>query len=396
MGFAHQGGGWKNREFFGHIYSFDVVPTDDDDDQGFASHELANEFWSLLADSTNQTVWVYGDERIKGFSAIGGAFSTSYVFHVADKLEVKDIEQSGDNRKRRKLESNQMWHGNNVHRMIVFGSERIGYLDNNVIQERKLNETNCHDGVHREVAMDNIEEDIAQWPKEDVLNLSDSTWMDDTGSAEVTIGKKPDSVRFVDIATPSSVGYLSDNKLAFAHERSSHIAIYDHELRKTSGLVGFGSDGIKIVQRPTFEAIGEENAFVASDETCVKIFDLRSGKAEMTIHQKCLSSTPMYLSDAKFLCNKLGNGRGAQIWDLRANLALYSLPVSWQTDVAFVPAPRSPILLTSNGECYKYGVDLYTSWDEHSYAKRKALKAWASLEKERSSGDGDGGDCSIM
>ena len=130
-----------------------------------------------------------------------------------------------------------MWHGNNVHRMIVFGSERIGYLDNNVIQEWKLNETNRHDGVHREVAMDNIEEDIAQWPKEDVLNLSDSTWMDDTGSAEVTIGKKPDSVRFVDIATPSSVGYLSDNKLAFAHERSSHIAIYDHELRKTSGLV---------------------------------------------------------------------------------------------------------------------------------------------------------------
>ena len=33
MGFAHQGGGWKNREFFGHIYSFDVVPTDDDDQE---------------------------------------------------------------------------------------------------------------------------------------------------------------------------------------------------------------------------------------------------------------------------------------------------------------------------------------------------------------------------
>lgn len=54
VGFSHTGGGWKNREFYGHIYGFDGSL--------FSSMELSNEFWvtptQMLADATNNTVWV--------------------------------------------------------------------------------------------------------------------------------------------------------------------------------------------------------------------------------------------------------------------------------------------------------------------------------------------------
>ena len=170
--------------------------------------------------------------------------------------------------------------------------------------------------------------------------------MDDTGSAEVTRGKKPDSIRLVGIENPSTVGYLADNRLAFADY--SQIPIYNTELREISRLVGFGSDdGVEIVHRPTFESMGEQNVFVASDKTCVKIFDLRSAKTEMTIHQECLHSTPIPVNGNKFLCNKLEDGR-AQMWDLRTQQALYSLPVSRDNDFVWVPTEdlSSAALLT--------------------------------------------------
>jgi hypothetical protein len=73
-----------------------------------------------------------------------------------------------------------------------------------------------------------------------------------------------------------------------ANRNSAVIQVRDYELREMSGLVGLGLN-IEIVQRPTFEGAGDPNTFVASDSTCVKIFDLRSGKAEMTIKQHCAS-----------------------------------------------------------------------------------------------------------
>ena len=54
---------------------------------------------------------------------------------------------------------------------------------------------------------------------------------------------------------------------------------------------------LKSFQRPTFARIGDDNTFVASDSSCVKIFDLRSGKAEMTIRQRVINSTPVYLNE---------------------------------------------------------------------------------------------------
>ena len=51
----------------------------------------------------------------------------------------------------------------------------------------------------------------------------------------------------------------------------------------------------------------------------VKIFDLRSGKDVMSIQQRCINSSPMYLIKQPELClNKLISGRGAMILDLRA------------------------------------------------------------------------------
>jgi len=400
IGFTHQGAGYKYREFYGHVYSCDKT---DDGGWQINSKELGNEFWSTpttyLADATNDTVWVFADQRIKGFAAnrrLNGNvafFNTSYIFQMADKLQLKEVQRSGDSVKRQKVESSTMKSVGGT--LLSFGTERIGYLDNYILQEWNLNDTNRHDGINRMVDMGSVDEDIAQWPAEDVLNLSNNTWMDDTGSAEVTRGKKPDSLRLVDIETPTSVGYLSDNRLSFAYRGHSQIPIYNKDLREISRLVAFGSDdGVDIVHRPTFESMGEENIFVASDKTCVKIFDLRTTKAAMTIRQKCINSTPISVNGNKFLCNKLGSGKGAQMWDLRTQQALYSLPVKWDTDIAWLPAVNnsSAALLTGNGECYKFGKD-YDQDDE--WEKRGAIQAWADLEKQRSSGGG-GEDCCIM
>lgn len=165
--------------------------------------------------------------------------------------------------------------------------------------------------------------------------------MNDTGSAEATRGRKPDSIRIVDVVTPSSIGYLPNDRFAFAHHDRSEITMYDHDLREVSRLVGFGTDRIEIVQRPTFARAGDESAFVASDSSCVKLFDLRSGKAELTINQRCVNSTPVYLNDAKFVCNQLAGGRGAMMWDLRSQKPLYSLPISGNNDIAWIPSGGS-------------------------------------------------------
>ena len=383
IGLTHVGAGYKSREFYGHIYSFDVNA---DGGRQIKSKELANEFWStpstFCADATNDTVWVKADERIKGFSVDRGnrgvAFYTSYIFQMADERQLKGIQP-------RVADNNSMIGGT----ILALGSERLGYLDNCVLQEWELNDTNRHDGTIRMVDMCNVEDDIEQWPAEDVLNLCENTWMDDSGSAEVTRGKKPDSMRLVSIENPTSVGYLSDNRLALVDY--SQIPIYNTELREITRLVGFGSDdGVEIVHRPTFEAMGEENVFVANDTTCVKIFDLRSAKAEMIIHQECLRSTPIPVNGNKFLCNQLGDGR-AQMWDLRTQQALYSLPVSRDNEFMWVPAEgKSPAaLLTNKGECYMYGKD-YDQDDE--WETKSAVKAWANAERS----SGSGGDCSIM
>ncbi|KAL7550284.1 hypothetical protein ACHAWF_013524 [Thalassiosira exigua] len=385
IGFSHTGGGWKNREFLGHLYGFDLGPeAAAAGGRRYASRELCNEFWAtptgVLADATNDTAWVHADERIKGF-AIG---------RDSERPACATLRSGA---KRRKLDGDEN-EGHGGQNMMVFGSERLGYLRNGVLQEWKLNEANRHDGTNRMVSMGNWDSDIAQWDEDEIVNLCENNWMDDAGSAEVTRGKKPDSIRAVDIVTPSSVGYLSGGRLAFAHEKRSQISMYDSSLREVSRLVGFGSDYIEIVQRPTFERIGDDSTFVASDSSCVKIFDLRSGKAEMTIHQSCINSHPVYLHDAKFVCNKLRRGQGAMLWDLRAQKPLYSLPIKGDTDIAWVPAEKDnqqPLLLTGEGDFYLYGVDFP---QEDEWETKDALEAWSQLEKNKS-GD-SGGNCSIM
>lgn len=166
-----------------------------------------------------------------------------------------------DGAKRRKVSRNESEsHGNK--NLIVFGTERIGYLNKGILQTWNLNQANRHDGVRRMVHMDNVENDLSQWNQDEILNLSENTWMDDCGKAEVTLGVEPNSIQVVDIFTPSSIGYIPRGRLAFAHEKSSQIPIYNYELRETSRLVGFGSDHIEIVQRPTFERIGDENTLL--------------------------------------------------------------------------------------------------------------------------------------
>ena len=223
--------------------------------------------------------------------------------------------------------------------------------------------------------------------------------MDEGGAAEVTRGVKPDSVKNVDIVTPASIGYLARNQLAMSHVNSSLIQVRDQELREVSGLVGFGGTDVEIVQRPTFEQAGDENTFVASDSACVKIFDLRSGKAEMTIKQRCIFATPVYFSDAKFVLNKLRGGKGAMMWDLRARKPLYSLPIAANDDVAWVPtdAPsKPPILLSSTGEAYKFGMD-WPHDDGGQWERKAAENAWSKLEQAGTSrGPEDDSDCCIM
>jgi hypothetical protein len=73
--------------------------------------------------------------------------------------------------------------------------------------------------------MNSVEEDLAEWPEDDILNLSQNTWMDDTGKAEVTRGKTPDSAKLVNIVTPYSVGYLGKNTLAMANRNSAVIQV---------------------------------------------------------------------------------------------------------------------------------------------------------------------------
>mmetsp|Transcript_20227 Transcript_20227/g.24920 ORF Transcript_20227/g.24920 Transcript_20227/m.24920 type:complete len:857 (+) Transcript_20227:25-2595(+) len=393
IGFSHTGSGWKNREFFGHLYGYDLSGQDENV-RSFTSRELSNEFWStpnnVLADGTNNLVWVQGDRRIKGFST--DSWSSSYIFSLA-KNPRNDARLTAGLSKRPKVSKSEDEGRKNI---IVFDSERIGYLKHGVIQEWNLSEANRHDRVRRMVSMSNIENDLSQWNEHEVVDCSGETWMDERGAAEATAGVKPDSIRVVDIYTPSSIGYLPNGMMAFAHLNSSQIPIYGQDLREVSRLVGFGSGDIEIVQRPTFERIGDKDTFVASDRNCVKIFDLRSGKAEMTIQQKCVSSEPIIVSGAKFVCNRLRAGKGAMMWDLRSQRPLYSLPISANTEIAWVPTldgtSKPPILMTSEGECYKYGID-YPQDDEWEH--KAAVNAWSNLEKNDNSSDNDG-DCSIM
>lgn len=380
IGFCHVGYGWKNREFLGHIYTFG--------DTGFQCRELRHEFWEtprcIHADATNSTVWVHADERIKGFSTNG---STNYIFHILSEPRASATSQSvGGSVKRQKMNGKKR----EGHRHLMVLGDCIGYLENGILQKWKLNEANRHDGLERIIYMEDWQrqiDDMDEEEKAEILNWGENTWMDCCGRAEASIGVKPDSVSIVDIFTPSSIGYLPDSQLSFAHIGNCHIPIYNYELREVSRLVGFGSNDITIVQRPTFEQMGDGTTFVASNSSCVKIFDLRSGKAEMTIRQRCITSTPVYLSDAKFVLNRLPDGQGAMMWDLRAQKPLYSLPISEENDIAWVPVTdgtsTQPILLTDKGECYKYGTHL--SRDDDYWGYERALSDWSKVENTRSS-----------
>ena len=387
IGFSHVGGGWKNREFRGHIYSFD------DGRNTFESYEMCHEFWrtpsGILADGVNETVWIDGDRRIKGFGIENGQACTKYIFNVLnDKLAMSSVTALGGvQSKRRKTEDA----GNQ--NLIAFGSSRLGYLNKaGIIQEWKLNDENQHDGIRRMVNMDALEEDLQAFNEEDILNLSESTWMDEMGAAEVTRGKKPDSIRQTDVVTPYSIGYLPNEQFAFVSNGRSEITMYDYDLREKSRLVGFGTDKVDVVQRPTFEKAGDPSIFVASDSVCAKIFDLRSGKAEMTIHQRCVNSVPVYLNDSKFVCNRLSEGKGAMMWDLRLQRPMYSLPISGNTDLAWIP---SGLLLAGSGEFYKYGRNPSVGGEDLEWEIKSAESAWSELEKKRNNDRGVS-ECSIM
>jgi len=346
IGFSHVGGGWKNREFKGYLYSFDVGNIEGQ--RGFVSHEFNYEFWStpnsILADSVNDTAWVKADERIKGFSIRRGdptSFYTQYVFNVlSDKAALASVSTSGAEAKRKKLgkEENQL-----NQNLIVFGSSRFGYLNNGILQEWKLNDANRHDGIRRMVRMEYLDEDIAALDEEEILQCG--TWMDESGSAEVTRGKKPDSIRITDIVTPYSIGYIPGERFAFVHNDRSEIVMYDSDLRELSRLVGFGTDKVDVVQ-------------------------------------------------PKFVCNKLSEGQGAMMWDLRSQRPMYSLPISGNTDIAWVASSppndesnQPPLLLTDRGDFYMFGKDP----GEDQWG---AEEAWSELESKRSSDRGVS-DCCI-
>ena len=167
--------------------------------------------------------------------------------------------------------------------------------------------------------------------------------------------------------------------------------IQDSELREVTRLVGFGSCGVEVVQRPTFEKLGDDSTLVASDESTVKIFDLRTGRAELTILQRCENSTPVYAGAGKFVCNRLSGENGAMLWDLRSQKPLYTLPI--QNDVTWIPGEKNskPPILVSGYDMFKFGrcrdgmSDQEKIWEEEH-----ATFKWARCEKSR------GGNCSIM
>jgi len=177
IGFSHTGGGWKNREFCGHLYGWIGGI------EGFESKELNNEFWStpssILADSANNTVWIHADQRIKGFSidqTRADPFYTSYIFNITRKAEAVKAGCQSFGVKRQKLEKTKK-REEGQDKLIVFGSRSVGYLSHGVLQQWDLTELNAHDGAFRMICMDNVEEDVAQFNKEDILNLSENTWM---------------------------------------------------------------------------------------------------------------------------------------------------------------------------------------------------------------------------
>ena len=160
VGFMHTGAGWKNREFHGHLYAFDIG--NDEESRGFVSHSFSNEFWStpssLFADSPNNTVWVHGDNRIKGFSIQQQdsrgqhSFCTNYVFNVlSDKAALATLSDTiqADSNKRRKLTGNDNEDRGFRQNIIVFGSDRLAYLHNGILQEWKLDLANRHNGRRR-------------------------------------------------------------------------------------------------------------------------------------------------------------------------------------------------------------------------------------------------------
>ncbi|KAL9189354.1 hypothetical protein ACHAXT_009029 [Thalassiosira profunda] len=330
MGFVHTGGGHKYREFLGYLYYFDAEVRGND--RGFRSWEVADEFWNppreIFCDSQNDVAWVRADERIKGFAIRrrregdnSRVVYTKYIFNIASNP--KPTGSLLDATRKKLLGRRPASSCSQGPAMFSMGNQRLGCLTDGYLQEWKLDEGNLHDGTRRLVNNYSIEEQIAAagWRPEDVLNLQDTTWMDDCGKAEITRGIKPDSIRHVDIRPPSSVGYLSGGRLAFAnssYDAVGQIPIYDQDLRETCCLVGFGGRccWVNIVQRPTFAEAGDENTFVASDHEGAKVFDLRSGMPVMKMYQEHLSSsTPVHIAGAKYVCNHLGSG-GAMMWDL--------------------------------------------------------------------------------
>lgn len=403
IGFSHVGTGWKNREFKGFLYAFDFG--DEERLRGFDSVKLKHEFWStpygMHCDGDAGIAWVWGDQRIKGFglSRVGSVSiaMAKYIFHIDRNPQAS---HSGSIsyatlKRREALCNREAGHGG---QNIVVSGNKLCFINKGYVQEWRLDEGNEHSGMRRMVHMASVDQDIEDggWRAEDIINLSTSTWMDEDGAAEVTRGLRPDCVRPVDFATPSSVGYLPGSRFAFAnsssegiHFSNGQLTIMDSELRELTRLVGFGSGGVEVVQRPTFEKLGDDSTLVASDESTVKIFDLRTGRAELTIRQRCENSTPVYVGCGKFVCNRLSNG--AMLWDLRAQKPLYNLPI--QSDVTWIPGDTNgkPPILVSGYDMYKFGRcrDLMSD-QEKIWEEENATFKWARCEEKR------GGNCSIM
>ena len=159
----------------------------------------------------------------------------------------------------------------------------------------------------------------------------------ETKNLIVSLGTKPDSIRIADItiSLPHQLGIVQivDWPLltrvvnTFPSTTTSYVKFRGYAVLVAMTLKLFA----------VLRLIGEGSTFVARDSDGVKIFDLPSGSPEMIIHQRCINSTPVYLNEAKFVCNRLRNGRCAMMWDPRAQKPLYSLPIAWSDDIAWIP-----------------------------------------------------------
>ena len=206
--------------------------------------------------------------------------------------------------------------------MLKLGPERIGHLSNGVLQEWDLSAAGVeHDGTDRFVRMIDVEEELQQWPADEVLDWHENTWMDDCGRAEVSAGVRASAVRQVEVVTPTSVGYLPCGKMLFAHANEGthgcygRIPVMDGELRECGALVGHVHREVEVVRRPAYE---DGSKAITSDPCCVKVWDMRTAQPIMTMQENNRGAGPIGAGGAQFVWSQLDAGLGLRVWDLRA------------------------------------------------------------------------------